>query len=192
MLYLPGQTSPGQLKSGNNLMLVEVLHWAHILQVNTCPLLKIFLYTHRVWSNTLLHFLYNLAELVEKFQSAFYGHYESGGQSLYKSNDMQALCETRTPHLFHIFISTIVNDDGHATSERHSYLQQQRIVVLLHMLPYFRYLLQITMYLAFFTIQRIKNYSILYNFKNFHVSFILTVSAVTGNKQPLFLSIRQE
>ena len=31
------------------------------------------------WSNTLLlHFLYNLPELVEKFQSALYRHYESG------------------------------------------------------------------------------------------------------------------
>ena len=99
------------------------------------------------WSNTLLHFLYNLAELVEKFQSALYRHYESGGQSRYRSDDMQALCETCAPHLFYILISTIVSVDRHATSERHSHLQQQRIVATLHMLPYFRYLLQIAMYL---------------------------------------------
>ena len=60
---------------------------------------------------------------------------------------MQAFCGTHAPHLYYILISTIVSADGHAASERHSHLQQQRIVALLHMLPYFRYLLQITMYL---------------------------------------------
>ncbi|XP_066026836.1 uncharacterized protein [Pocillopora verrucosa] len=53
-------------------------------------------------------------------------------------DDMQALCETHAPHLFYILISTIVSADGYATSERHSHLQQQRIVVLLHILTYFR------------------------------------------------------
>ena len=78
---------------------------------------------------------------MEKFQSALYRHYVSGVLSLYRSDDMQALCETHAPHLFYILISTIVSADRHPTSERHSHLQQQRIVVLLHMLPYFRYLL---------------------------------------------------
>ena len=39
------------------------------------------------------------------------------------------------PHLFYILISTIVSADRHATSERHSHSQQQRIVALLHKLP---------------------------------------------------------
>ena len=52
---------------------------------------------------------------------------------LNRSNDMQALCETHAPHLFYILISTILSADRHATSERHPHLQQQRIVVLLHM-----------------------------------------------------------
>ena len=56
---------------------------------------------------------------------------------------MQAFCEIHALHLFYIVISTIVHADGHATSERHSHLQQQRIVALLHMLPYFRYLYEI-------------------------------------------------
>ena len=60
---------------------------------------------------------------------------------------MQALCETHAPHLFYILISTIVSVDGHATSNRHSHLQQQRIVALLHVLPYFRFLLQTAKYL---------------------------------------------
>ena len=127
----------------------------------------------------ILHFLYNLAELVEKFQLALHRHYESVGQSLYRSDDMQALCETCAPHLFYILISTIVSADRHAISERHSHSQQQRIVALLHKLPT----------CLKFCIRRIKNYCILGNLQNFHVSFILTVSAVTGKKQPLFLSM---
>ena len=35
----------------------------------------------------------------------------------------------------HHYISTIVSADRHATSERHSHSQQQRIVALLHKLP---------------------------------------------------------
>ena len=98
---------------------------------------------------------------------------------------MQAFCETCAPHFFYILISTIVSTDGHATSERHSHLQRQKIVALLKMLPYFRYLLQITMYLP----KVLKNCYILYDLQNFHVNFILTVSAVTGTKQPLYLNM---
>ena len=98
--------------------------------------------THRVWSKILLlHFLDNFAELVEKFQLALYRYYESGGQSLYRSKEMQAFCETRAPHLFDILISAITRADGRATSESHSNLQQQRTVALLHTLAYFRYLI---------------------------------------------------
>ena len=43
-LHLQGQTSPWQHQSGHNITLIKVLHWAHILQVDTCLLLKIFLY----------------------------------------------------------------------------------------------------------------------------------------------------
>ena len=43
-------------------------------------------------SNTLLlRLLHNLAEWAEKFQSALYRHYESGGLSLYRSDEMQTL-----------------------------------------------------------------------------------------------------
>ena len=50
---------------------------------------------------------------------------------------MQVFCKTHAPHLYYILISTIEGADGHATSERHSHLQQQRIVALLHMLLFF-------------------------------------------------------
>ena len=153
-LHLQGQTSPGQHQSSNNIIL-KVLHFAHILQVNTCSLLEIFLLNSQsLLKYIITAFLYSLAELVEKFQLSLYRHYESGGQSLYRSSDMQAFCETPEPHLFYILVSTIVGADEHVTSERHSHLQQQRIVALLHMLPYFKYLLQITMYLP--EVQRIK------------------------------------
>ena len=39
------------------------------------------------------------------------------GLSLYRSDDVQAFCETCAPHLLHILISTIVSADGHATRE---------------------------------------------------------------------------
>ena len=61
----------------------------------------------------------------KNFSQPMYRHYESGGQSLYRSDDMQALCETHAPHLFYILISKIVSADRHVTSERHSHLQQQ-------------------------------------------------------------------
>ena len=95
---------------------------------------------------------------------------------------MQVFCKTHAPHLFYILISTIEGADGHATSERHSHLQQQRIVALLFTSNY-------KVPAQSIAIQRIKNYYILYNLQNFQVSFILTVSAVTGTKQPLFLSV---
>ena len=102
---------------------------------------------------------------------------------------MQVFCKTHAPHLFYILISTIEGADGHATSERHSHLQQQRIVALLHMLLSLAFTSNYKVPAQSFAIQRIKNYYILYNLQNFQVSFILTVSAVTGNKQPLFLSV---
>ena len=97
---------------------------------------------------------------------------------------MQVFCKTHAPHLFYILISTIEGADGHATSERHSHLQH-----------YFTCCFSLAFTSNYkvpaqsFAIQRIKNYYILYNLQNFQVSFILTVSAVTGNKQPLFLSV---
>ena len=103
---------------------------------------------------------------------------------------MQVFCKTHAPHLYYILISTIEGADGHATSERHSHLQQQRIVM-----HYFTCCFSLTFTSNYkvpvqsFAIQRIKNYYILYNLQNFQVSFILTVSAVTGTKQPLFLSV---
>ena len=110
--------------------------------------------------------------------------------SLNRSNDMQALCETHAPHLFYILISTIVRTDRHATNERHSHLQQQRIVVLLHMSPYFRYLLQIIMHLPkVLPLEESKIIIFYIIYTNFKGSFFQTVSAVTGTKQLLFLSM---
>ena len=46
-------------------------------------------------------YIYNLAELVEKFHLALYRHYESGGQSLYRSDDMQASFSIYSPSSKH-------------------------------------------------------------------------------------------
>ena len=101
----------------------------------TCSLLKIFLYNSQSGQ---IHYYCIFYIILQSWQKNFSLHCTGTmrvGQSLYKSDDMQALCETCAPHLFYILISTIVSADRHATSERHSHSQQQRIVALLHKLP---------------------------------------------------------
>ncbi|XP_078363863.1 uncharacterized protein LOC144648103 [Oculina patagonica] len=80
----------------------------------------------------------NFAELVGRFQLALYRHYNSGGQSLYQPEDMRSFCQTHSPHLYDILLSSITRDDGRATSKNHLSVQEQRIVALLHTLAYFR------------------------------------------------------
>ena len=93
-----------------------------------------------------LIFIVSFAELVEKFQLALYRHYNNGGQSLYKPEDMRNFCQTQSPHLYDTLLSSITRQDGRATSKNHTTLQEQRIVGLLHTLAYFRYLNQVHAY----------------------------------------------
>jgi len=60
-----------------------------------------------------------------------------------KPEDMRNSCQTHSPDLFDILLSSITRQDGRATSKNHTNLQGQRIVGLLHTLAYFRYLDQI-------------------------------------------------
>ena len=76
---------------------------------------------------------------------------------------MQVFCKTHAPDLFYILISTIEGADGHATSERHSHLQQQKIVALLHVLLFLAFTSNYKVPAQSFAIQRIKNDYILYN-----------------------------
>ena len=80
---------------------------------------------------------------MESVQLALYRHYNNGGQSLYKPEDMRDFCQTHSPDLFDTLLSSITGQDGRATSKNHTTLQEQRIVELLHTLAYFRYLDQI-------------------------------------------------
>ena len=101
---------------------------------------------------------------MEKFQLALYRHHESGDQSVHRFDDMQAFCQTQATHLFYILISARVSADWHATSKRHSHLQQQRIVAWLHMFPYFSFYFKLQFTCLKFC--HLKNKESLY-FKNF-------------------------
>lgn len=90
-------------------------------------------------SNNNSHSLDNFAELVEKFQLALHRHYNTGGHSLYQSDELKSFCQTHCPHLYDILLSSITRVDGRSTQKNHTELQQQRVVVLLHTLAYFRY-----------------------------------------------------
>ena len=59
--------------------------------------------------------IYNLAELVEKFHLALYRHYESGGQSLYRSDDMQASFSIYLPSSKHTI--SLILFTGHDTTD---------------------------------------------------------------------------
>ena len=97
-----------------------------------CSVLIIFLHNSQgLVENILLHFLDSFSDLMEKFQLALCRH-QSGGQSLYRSKEMQAFFETHAPHLFNILIKALTSADGCATSESYSHLLQQRTVALLH------------------------------------------------------------
>lgn len=90
-------------------------------------------------SNDNSHSLDNFAELVEKFQLALHRHYNTGGHSLYQSDELKSFCQTHCPRLYDILLSSITRVDGRSTQKNHTELQQQRVVVLLHTLAYFRY-----------------------------------------------------
>ena len=68
-------------------------------------------------------FLENFVALVEKFQLALYRQYNSGGQSLYKPDEMNRFCEVHSPGLFDLLLRSITRVDGHATSKEHRHVQ---------------------------------------------------------------------
>ena len=95
------------------------------------------------WFNKNSYSLDNFPELVEKFQPALHCHYNTGGCSLYQPDELKSFCQTHSPHLYDILLSSITRVDGHPTQKNHSELQQQRVVVLLHTLAYFSYSISI-------------------------------------------------
>jgi len=81
--------------------------------------------------------------LVQEFQSALYQHYDEEDQCpLYNPTVMRDFVQEHSPGLFDMILNSILKPE---TSKDRRYLQEQRTVVLLHIIAYFRYqiLLQI-------------------------------------------------
>ena len=72
-------------------------------------------------------------QLVQQFQMALY-HTKT---PIYNSQQMMASSEKHAPGLWDIIIKAISRNDSRL-SEDHTKMQQQRAVVLLHILAYFR------------------------------------------------------
>ena len=179
--------------AGNNIVLIKVLHCAHILQANKCSLLKIFLYDsesgrihnyHRycIFDSTLQSWWKNLSQPCTGIMRV----------AVNLLTDLM-ICRYFVRLMHHIsFTSSSVQQkvqmDMPLVRGIHIYSSKEQ-------LHYFTYCFSLAFTSNYkvpaqsFAIQRIKNYYILYDLQNFQVSFILTVSAVTGTKQPLFLSV---
>ena len=78
----------------------------------------------------------SLDELVGKFQLALY-HQTSRDRPLYEPAAMKEFTAKHAPGLFEMLLSAISSDDPRISPD-HQKLQEQRIVVLLHTLAYFR------------------------------------------------------
>lgn len=72
-------------------------------------------------------------KLVQQLQVALY-HLKT---PLYNPKEMKEFAEKHAPGLFDTILKAISRDDHRLTTE-HAEMQQQRTVVLLHMLSYFR------------------------------------------------------
>ena len=63
--------------------------------------------------------LANFPELVEKFELALHRHYNTGGRSLYQPDELKSFCQTHSPHLYDILLSSITGD-GRPTQKNHT------------------------------------------------------------------------
>ena len=169
--------------------LIKVLHCAHILQVNKCSLLKIFLYDSE---SGRIHNYHPYC--------IFYSTLQSWWKNL--SQPCTGIMRVAVNLLTDLMICSYFVRLMHHISFTSSSVQQKvqmdmPLVRGIHIYStiYFTYCFSLAFTSNYkvpaqsFAIQRIKIYYILYNLQNFQVSFILTVSAVTGTKQPLFLSV---
>ena len=76
-------------------------------------------------------------KLVADFQLALYRHYEEKKEPLYHPVLMRDFSEENAPGLFETLLQSILRDDDRLSKDDRS-LQEQRTVVLLHTLAYFR------------------------------------------------------
>lgn len=73
---------------------------------------------------------------MDTFQHALYQHYQEEGTPLYSPTLMRDFSEEHSPGLFNKLLNSILKED---TSKERQQLQEQRTVVLLHIIAYFRY-----------------------------------------------------
>ncbi|XP_078364173.1 uncharacterized protein LOC144648517 [Oculina patagonica] len=76
-------------------------------------------------------------KLVANFQIALYRHCEEKKEPLYHPGAMREFAEKYAPGLFNMLLQSILRDDDRLSNDDRS-LQEQRTVVLLHTLAYFR------------------------------------------------------
>ncbi|XP_048575932.1 uncharacterized protein LOC5507411 isoform X1 [Nematostella vectensis] len=79
----------------------------------------------------------SLGQLVQQFQMALYHHALSSEAPLYEPAAMKAFTQKHSPGLFEMLLSSITREDSRLSDE-HQAVQEQRTVVLLHTLAYFR------------------------------------------------------
>ncbi len=75
---------------------------------------------------------------VKKLQLSLYHHYSDQNSPLYSPAEMKSFVQNHSPGLWENLLSAITNDRAPLTADRAD-LQQKRMVALLHILAYFRY-----------------------------------------------------
>ena len=75
------------------------------------------------------------------FTQAILAHCNNGGGKLYNPDLMRPFAESHAPGLYDLLLRSITRNDERV-SDKHKDLQEQRVVALLHILSYFRYLIR--------------------------------------------------
>lgn len=75
---------------------------------------------------------------MQRFQLALYHHYTANNESpLYSPQSMREFTKSHAPGLYDLVLKSISREDARL-SEEYTAVQEQRTVVLLHTLAYFR------------------------------------------------------
>ena len=105
-------TTECKTKSGNN---VNYKGYTFTVLFCAMKLFSFFFLPRKPWFNKNSYSLDNFPELVENFQLALHHHYNTGGRSLYQPDELKSFCQTHSPHLYDILLSSITRVNGHPT-----------------------------------------------------------------------------
>ena len=83
--------------------------------------------------------LTGIDSLPPDFTKGLLAHCNTGGDKLYNPDLMRPFAERHAPGLYDLLLRSITRNDDRV-SDKHKDLQEQRVVALLHILSYFRYL----------------------------------------------------